>query len=92
MNDTSEDLISIASFPEPAGASLAQSALEAAGIESYLQGGMANSLIPLAFTARLQVKRSDEAAAREVLEAAEISPESLEAVTAAEIANEFEPK
>jgi len=92
MNDSSEDLISIATFPEPAEASLAQSALEAAGIESFLQGGTANGLIPVAFTARLMVQRGDAAAANDVLQGAELSPESLEDVTAAEVANESEGK
>jgi hypothetical protein len=97
MNDTiiatptdgsTEDFVTVASFPEPASANVAQSALESEGIESYMQGGTANSLIPVAFMARLQVRRSDEAAARAILKAAELTPESLEDVTAAEIAAE----
>jgi len=44
----------------------------------------------VAFTARLQVRPEDEAAARAILEGADDSPESLAAVTEAEIADEDE--
>jgi hypothetical protein len=77
-------LVTVASFPEPASANLAQSVLESAGIESVMQGGNANSMLPVAFMARLQVRPEDEAAAREVLTSAELTPESLASVTAAE--------
>jgi hypothetical protein len=89
---SSEALVTVASFPEPASANLAQSVLESAGIESIMQGGTANSMIPVAFMARLQVRREDEAAARAILEGAELTPESLEDVTAAEEADELEPR
>jgi hypothetical protein len=45
-------------------------------------------MIPVAFTAQLQVRREDEAAARRLLEEAVNHPESLESVTAAELADE----
>jgi len=64
--------------------------LESAGIESFMQGGTANSMIPVAFTARLQVRPEDVAAARSILEAADDDPESLAEVTEAEIAGEGE--
>jgi hypothetical protein len=66
-------------------ANMARSALESAGIPAFLQGENANSLIPVAFDARLQVRPEDEAAARRVLDSLELSPESLAFVTAAEI-------
>jgi len=86
--DKSLQLVTIATFPDPIDANLAQTALESAGIVSFLQGGTANSLIPVAFTARLQVRAEDEIAARAILDGAEDSPESMEEVTAAEIAGE----
>ncbi|MGA7158835.1 MAG: DUF2007 domain-containing protein [Acidobacteriaceae bacterium] len=69
-------------------ANMARSALEAAGIEVFLLGEMANSMIPVAFESQLQVHTKDEAAARNLLEAMNDDPESLESVTAAEIAAE----
>jgi hypothetical protein len=84
----SDALITVATFPEPMEANMARSALESAGIPVFLQGETANSLIPVAFDARLQVRPEDEAAARRVLDSLELSPESLAFVTAAEIADE----
>jgi len=82
------ELVTIATFPEPAEASMARTALESAGIDVFLQGETANSMIPVAFTSRLQVRSEDEAAARSLLDAMNDSPESMESVTAAEIAAE----
>jgi hypothetical protein len=82
------DLVCIATFPEPAEASMARTALESAGIDVFLQGETANSMIPVAFTSRLQVRTEDEAAARSILDAMNDAPESMESVTAAEIAAE----
>ena len=82
------NLVTIATFPEPLTANLARTALEGAGIPSFLQGENANTLIPMAFTAALQVRSEDEAAARDVLSSAELTPESMESVTAAEAAGE----
>jgi hypothetical protein len=84
----SEELVTVATFPEPMEASMARSAVESAGIEVFLQGETANSMIPVAFAARLQVRPEDEAAARAVLNDLDFAPESLESVTAAEIAAE----
>ncbi len=83
-----DNFVTIATFPEPATANLARTALESAGIPSFLQGENANNLIPMAFNSRLQVRASDESAAREVLSSAELTPETLEGVTAAEVADE----
>jgi len=85
---TQDELVTIATFPEPMEASMARSALEAAGIDVFLQGETANSMIPVAFASRLQVRPEDEAAARSLLDAMDDAPESMESVTAAEIAAE----
>ena len=81
-------MVTVGTFPEPATANLARTALEGAGIPSFLQGENANNMIPMAFEASLQVRSEDEAAARDVLSSAELTPESLESVTAAEAAGE----
>jgi hypothetical protein len=86
--EAQDELVTIATFPEPMEASMARSALEAAGIEVFLQGETANSMIPVAFPSRLQVRTEDEAAARSLLDAMDDAPESIESVTAAEIAAE----
>jgi hypothetical protein len=84
-------LVTIATFPEPAEANLAETVLEGAGIDTFLRGEIANSLIPVAFAAELQVRPEDESAARALLNSREDAPESLEDVTAAEIAAESAP-
>lgn len=83
-----ESLVTVAELPDPATAQMARMVLDAAGIPSFLQGENANSLIPVAFMARLQVRPEDEQMAREVLASADTAPESMEDVTAAEIADE----
>jgi hypothetical protein len=75
-----DNLITIATFPEPTEANVARTALESAGIPVFLQGENANTLIPMAFVAQLQVRAEDEAAAREVLG----SPDSAATDEAAE--------
>ncbi len=82
------ELVTIATFPEPMEASMARAALESAGIDVFLQGENANSMIPVAFTSRLQVRAENEAVARGILDAMTDSPASMESVTAAEIADE----
>jgi hypothetical protein len=79
------ELVTVATFPEPAEASVARAALESTGIGVFLQGETANSMIPVAFETRLQVRPEDEAAARNLLEAMHDAPESMASVTAAEI-------
>jgi hypothetical protein len=86
--DGQDELVTIATFPEPMEANMARSALEAADIEVFLRGETANSMIPVAFTSQLQVRSKDEEAARHLLDAMNNAPESLESVTAAEIAAE----
>jgi hypothetical protein len=87
-----EKFVTVATFPEPMEANMARSALEAAGIAVFMQGETANSLLPVAFSSRIQVRSEDEAAARSLLSAMDDAPESLEDVTAAEIAAEDEAK
>ena len=86
-----DELVTVAEFPEPATANVARMALESANIPAFLQGENANSLLPIAFEARLQVRPQDEAAARQLLADFEASPESLESVTRAEAEGEMEP-
>jgi Putative prokaryotic signal transducing protein len=90
--DAQDELVTIATFPEPMEANMARSALEAAGIPVFMVGETANSMIPVAFESQLQVQAKDEAAARSLLEAMNETPESLESVTAAEIAAEDSSK
>jgi hypothetical protein len=93
MSETmSDEFVTVGTFQDPIDANMAQTALESAGIESFMQGGNANSMIPVAFTARLQVRPEDETVARSILEGADDSPESLAAVTAAELADEDEKR
>ena len=77
--DQQDELVTIATFPEPMEANMARSALEAVGIPVFIVGETANSMIPVAFESQLQVQVKDEA---------EDAPESVEEVTAAEIADE----
>jgi len=86
-----DKLITIATFPEPMEANMARSALEASGIETWINGEVANSMVPVSFTAQLQVTVEDEAVARKILQEMEDSPASLESVTAAEIASHTPP-
>lgn len=81
-------LVTVATFPGPAEATVARTVLEGAGIAVFLSGENANGLIPVAFESQIQVRPEDESAARELLNSAEDAPESLESVTAAEIADE----
>lgn len=83
-----DELVTVADFPEPATANVARTALESANIEVFMQGEMANSLLPIAFGVRVMVRPAQEAAARAVLADFEADPQSLEAVTAAETADE----
>jgi len=83
-----DELVTIATFPEPMEANMARSALEAAGIPVFMVGETANSMIPVAFESQLQVQAKDEVAARGLLDEMNDAPESLESVTAAEIADE----
>lgn len=85
-----EGLVTVGEFPDPASANMARMVLDAAGITSFLQGENANNLIPIAFSARLQVRPEDESVARETLASAYEDPETVDEVTAAERATERE--
>ncbi len=84
----SDELVTVATFQEPMEANMARSALESAGIEVFVRGEVANSLIPVAFESQVQVKAADQAEALKLLSALDDSPVSLEDVTAAEVAGE----
>jgi hypothetical protein len=66
-SDPSQQLVSVAGFRDPSEAHFAQGMLEAAGIETLLQGENANALYPGALRVKLQVREADEAAARALL-------------------------
>src|SRR5277367_4160318 len=70
MTDSMMDpdkFVTVGKFLEPVNAQMAKGMLESAGIECFLQGENANSLLALAFRARLLVHKQDEEAAREIL-------------------------
>jgi hypothetical protein len=74
MVDTKHDaaldpdkFVTVGKFLEPVNAQMARGMLESAGIECFLQGENANSLLALAFRARLLVHKQDEETAREIL-------------------------
>ena len=62
-----DKFVSVGKFLEPTNAQMAKGMLEAAGIDCFLQGENANSLLALAFRARLLVHKDDEEAARQLL-------------------------
>jgi hypothetical protein len=66
----SEEMVAVAKFYDSSEAHMAKCALEAAGIDCFLAGENANQLLPTLST-RLMVRRSDEDAARGLLEQAE---------------------
>jgi hypothetical protein len=65
--DDPDKFVTVGKFLEPVNAQMAKGMLESAGIECFLQGENANSLLALAFRARLLVHRQDEEAARQLL-------------------------
>ena len=85
---SSEEMVTVATFPDPVTANMARAALEAAQIPVFLQGENANSLRPVAFAAQVQVRPEDEVAARALLRDFEAAPASFADVTAAEQAEE----
>jgi hypothetical protein len=62
-----DKFVTVGKFLEPVNAQMAKGMLESAGIECFLQGENANSLLALAFRARLLVHKQDEEAARQLL-------------------------
>jgi hypothetical protein len=70
MTDSTIDpdkFVSVGKYLEPVDAQMAKGILESAGIECFLQGENANSLLAPAFRARLLVHQDDEETARELL-------------------------
>jgi len=67
VSSADDEMVTIAKFLEPVNGQLAKGMLESAGIESFLLGENANSMMAFAFRVRLQVARRDEAAANEIL-------------------------
>jgi 8-oxo-dGTP pyrophosphatase MutT (NUDIX family) len=68
LMDEEEKLVMVGRYLDPSEAQMARGMLESAGVECFLQGENANAMVPLAFRVRLEVRRADEAAARELLE------------------------
>jgi hypothetical protein len=62
-----DDLVMVGRFLDPTEAQMAKGMLDAAGIDSFLQGENANALYPMALRVRLEVRRDDEAAARALM-------------------------
>ena len=62
-----DKFVTVGKFLEPTNAQMAKGMLESAGIDCFLQGENANSLLALAFRARLLVHKRDEEAARQLL-------------------------
>jgi hypothetical protein len=81
-----DKFVTVGKFLEPANAQMAKGMLESAGIECFLQGKNANSLLALAFRARLLVHKQDEEAARRLLGSAgdELTEEEQEELEAGE--------
>src|ERR1700760_405611 len=79
-----DKFVTVGKFLEPANAQMAKGMLESAGIECFLQGENANSLLALAFRARLLVHKRDEEAARQLLGSAgdELTEEEQRALEA----------
>ncbi|HEV2709354.1 MAG TPA: DUF2007 domain-containing protein [Edaphobacter sp.] len=71
-----EEYVTVAEFIEPVFAQMAKGALESAGIECFMEGEHANSMINSAFWTQLQVHRQDEEAAREILDSADASEDA----------------
>jgi hypothetical protein len=65
--DVPDKLVTVGKYIESVDAHMAKGMLESAGIECFLQGENANSLLGAAFRARLLVHKQDEATAREIL-------------------------
>jgi hypothetical protein len=70
-----EEMVSVAVFRDPTEAQMAKGMLEAAGIETLMQGENANALYPGALRVGLQVRAVDEAEARELLKDVELENE-----------------
>ncbi len=63
----SDKFVTVGKYVESVDAQMAKGLLESAGIECFLQGENANSLLGAAFRARLLVHKQDEETARQLL-------------------------
>ena len=85
MADVMQDpdqFVTVGKFIEAIDAQMAKGLLESAGIECFLHGENANSLLGAAFRARLQVHKHDEEAARQILDVANADVANAEPGTA----------
>lgn len=81
MTDTMHDpdkFVTVGKYIEAVDAQMAKGLLESAGIECFLQGENANSLLGAAFRARLLVHKRDEDSARQLLGATNGEPNDQE--------------
>ena len=81
MTDTMQDsdkFVTVGKYIEAIDAQMAKGLLESAGIECFLQGENANSLLGAAFRARLLVHKQDEDSARQLLGATNGEPNDQE--------------
>jgi hypothetical protein len=62
-----DKFVTVGKYLESVDAQMAKGLLESAGIECFLQGENANSLLGAAFRARLLVHKQDEAVAKQIL-------------------------
>jgi hypothetical protein len=62
-----EGTVTVGRFESPVEAQMAKGLLESFGVECFLAGENANSLLQSAFRVRLQVRLEDEEEARELL-------------------------
>ena len=60
--------VTVGRYESPSEAQIVKGMLESAGIECFLVGENANSMMPAAFRVRVQVAVEDEAAARGLIE------------------------
>jgi hypothetical protein len=81
MTDTIPDpdkFVTVGKYIEAVDAQMAKGLLESAGIQCFLQGENANSLLGAAFRARLLVHKQDEDSARQLLGATDGEPNDQE--------------
>ncbi len=81
MTDTMQDpdkFVTVGKYVEAVDAQMAKGLLESAGIQCFLQGENANSLLGAAFRARLLVHKQDEESARQLLGATDAEPNDQE--------------
>jgi hypothetical protein len=81
MTDTTQDpdkFVTVGKYIEAVDAQMAKGLLESAGIQCFLQGENANSLLGAAFRARLLVHKQDEDSARQLLGATNGEPNDQE--------------